>query len=132
MRTSAILATLVGCALLTACATKPIIAQDKTVEYDGKTLVFSGIYDTDKNKLELSVNGDPLLKGRFPPYTPTQNLKGKYQELKIEGKCYFGSVLGDKSGAFGAVASIIQSSKSSTGDKCEMFVNNKPVENLYF
>ena len=72
------------------------------------------------------------MKGSFPPYTPTQNLKSKYRDLKIEGKCYFGSVLGDQGGAFGVIAGIIQSSKSSSGDKCQMFVNNKPMENLYF
>ncbi|WP_144212355.1 hypothetical protein [Shewanella donghaensis] len=133
MRTTSIFATIAGSILLTACAAKPpIVAQEKTVEFDGQTLIFAGTFDTEKNKLQLSVNGDPLMKGSFPPYTPTQNLKSKYRDLKIEGKCYFGSVLGDQGGAFGAIAGIIQSTKSSTGDKCEMFVNNQPMENLYF
>jgi hypothetical protein len=72
------------------------------------------------------------MRGTFPPYTPTQNLGGRYKEMEIDGKCYFGSVLGSQGGAFGIIASAVQSSKSSNGDKCEILVDGKAVENLYF
>ncbi len=35
-------------------------------------------------------------------------------------------------GAFGAIAGIIQSSKKSTADKCELVVNGQQIDNLYF
>ncbi|MEL4427343.1 hypothetical protein AAEH84_16310 [Shewanella indica] len=121
-------------ALQAGCSStpQPIIAQEKTVEVKGQTLKLGGRYFSDKKKLELTVNGDPIMRGTFPPYTPTQNLGGRYQEMEIDGKCYFGSVLGSQGGAFGIIASAVQSSKSSNGDKCEILVDGKTVENLYF
>ena len=73
-----------------------------------------------------------MMKGAFPPYTPTQNFKANYKELKIASSCYFGSVLGEQGGAFGIIAGAIQASKSSSGDKCELFVDGESVETLYF
>lgn len=133
MRIKTLSTTLFLTAFLTACAaTPPIIAQEKTVTVSGQTLKFGGKFDTEKNKLELSVNGDALMKGKFPPYTPTQNFKANYKELKIASHCYFGSVLGDQGGVFGAIAGAVQASKSSSGDKCELFIDGKSVETLYF
>ncbi|MCG9712880.1 hypothetical protein L1D40_05885 [Shewanella insulae] len=120
--------------LLTACASDPgpRMALEKTVEVDGTVLKFNGSYHDKKNILILSVNGDPIMQGRFPPYTPTQNLKANYKDFAVKSHCYFGSVLGKQGGAFGAIAGIVQSSKSSTADKCELYVNEKLVDNLYF
>ncbi|QSX40147.1 hypothetical protein [Shewanella cyperi] len=120
--------------LLGGCASTeaPRIPQEKVVEVDGQTLKFSGSYSERKNILILTVNGDPIMQGSFPPYTPTQNLNAKYKDFAIKGNCYFGSILGQQGGAFGAIAGIIQSSKNSTADKCELLVNGKSVENLYF
>jgi hypothetical protein len=41
-------------------------------------------------------------------------------------------VLGSKGGIFGAVARGVQSAKSKMGDECEISVNGKPLEKLYF
>ena len=133
MRINPLIITLAFTAFLAGCAaTPPIIAQEKTVTVSGQTLKFGGKYDVKKKKLELTVNGDALMKGKFPPYTPTQNFKANYKELKIASSCYFGSVLGDQGGAFGVIAGAIQASKSSSGDKCELFVDGESVETLYF
>lgn len=123
----------IGSCFLAACAAKPpIVAQDKTVDIDGVNLVFGGSFDTERKNISLSVNGDAVMKGTFPPYTPTQNLSGKYKDYKISSHCYFGSVLSSKNGAFGIIAGVIQSAKSSSGDKCDMLVDGKLVESLYF
>ncbi|WP_341501614.1 hypothetical protein [Gallaecimonas sp. GXIMD4217] len=134
MRKLALFAIAGSVALMGGCAStpKPVVAQEKTVEISGKSLTFGGRYFKKENQLELTVNGDPVMKGRFPPYTPTQNLKADYDGLAIAGNCYFGSVLGSKGGKFGVIANIIQSAKSSSGDKCEILVDGKAVENLYF
>ncbi|QLE87064.1 hypothetical protein FLM48_19500 [Shewanella sp. Scap07] len=119
--------------LLTACAaTPPRVAQEKTVEIEGQTIKFGGQYDEEKNQLKLTVNGEPLMQGRFPPYTPTQNFNAKYGDIRIKSACYFGSVLGNQGGAFGAIAGAIQASKSSSSDKCEIIVAGDTVETLYF
>ncbi|WP_428775112.1 hypothetical protein [Vibrio sp.] len=120
--------------ILTGCASDPgpRMAQEKTVEVDGSVLKFGGSYHDKKNVLILTVNGDPIMQGQFPPYTPTQNLNANYKKLAVRSHCYFGSVLGKQGGAFGAIANIVQSAKSSTADKCELYVNDKLVDNLYF
>lgn len=124
---------LAGSVLLSACAsTPPQIAQKKTVTLNGQKLEFGGVFLPDDNKLTLTVNDDPIMKGSFAPFTPTENIKGKYKGIPISAHCYFGSVLSGKGGKFGIVAKIIQSKKSATADKCEISVKSKKVETLYF
>jgi hypothetical protein len=118
--------------LLSACATPPKTAANKTYQVDTLKLVFGGTFSPDANELIISVNGDPVMKGGFPPYTPTQNLNGKYKNLEISAHCYFGSVLGSKGGKFGLIAGMIQSANSNSADKCDLSVNNKAAETLYF
>lgn len=59
-------------------------------------------------------------------------LSAKFKGMAVKGDCYFGSVLGDQGGSFGVVASIIQSAKSSTADKCDIFIDGTKLETLYF
>ena len=133
MRKLFILSTLTTGVLLSACAAKPpIVAQNKTVVVNDQTIIFGGIYDKEKNKLQLIANGDTIMQGRFPPMTPTQHLNAKFKGMAVKGDCYFGSVLGDQGGSFGVVASIIQSAKSSTADKCDIFIDGTKLETLYF
>ncbi|QYJ76088.1 MULTISPECIES: hypothetical protein [Shewanella] len=123
---------LTGLAACSSTEPPPRVAQDKKVAVEGVELTFGGSFDERKNLLVLKVNGDPIMQGSFPPYTPTQNLSAKYKDMNIKGNCYFGSVLGRQGGAFGAIAGAIQSSKNSTADKCELLVDGKQVEQLYF
>ncbi|MCL1113771.1 MULTISPECIES: hypothetical protein [Shewanella] len=133
MRKLYVLSTLTAGVLLTACAAKPpIVAQNKTVVVNDQTIIFGGIYDKEKKKLQLIANGDAIMQGQFPPMTPTQHLNAKYKGMAVKGDCYFGSVLGDQGGAFGVVASIVQSAKNSTADKCDIFIDGEQKETLYF
>ena len=133
MRNSLILSIISGGLLLAGCAsTPPKVAQEKTYVIDGQELVFGGKYDVEKNLLELTVNGDPVMRGSFPPFTPKQNLNAKYKGLQVSGDCYFGSVLAGEGGVFGKVAGAIQSAKSKSADRCAIFVNGQSVESLYF
>ncbi len=119
-------------ALLSACATPPKTAVKKTYVAEGQKLVFGGIYLTDAKEVTITVNDDPVLKGRFPPFTPTQNLNGSYKNLQISAHCYFGTVLGSQGGKIGLIAGIIQSANSKSADKCDVSVNSRPAETLYF
>lgn len=119
--------------LLAGCAAKPPkMAQNKTVDIEGKSYVLGGSYDERKNELELFVNGDPVMKGKFPPYTPTLNLNANYSGMDIKTYCYFGSVLGKQGGAVGIIAGAIQASKSKAGDKCDITLPGNVTESLYF
>ncbi|WP_041524373.1 hypothetical protein [Gilvimarinus agarilyticus] len=121
--------------IFTGCAstpTPPIQAQEKTITHEGKEYTVGGQYDVDRNNLQLTVNGDPVMKGSFPPYTPTLNLASEYQNLDISSYCYFGSVLNNQGGVFGAVAGAIQSSNAKSGDKCDIKIAGEKVESLFF
>ena len=135
MKTKHLLISLLPLVAFAGCAstpTPPIQAQSKTISYEGKNYELGGQYDTDRNELQLTVNGDPIMKGSFPPYTPTLNLASEYQNLDVSSYCYFGSVLSNQGGVFGAVAGAIQSSNSKSGDKCDIKIAGEKVESLYF
>jgi hypothetical protein len=133
MRTIFIL--LFSIVFLTACGSKPPkpqVAQQKSVEVDGKSLQFGGEYWTKEKEVVLFVNGDPVMRGNFPTYTPTLNLNTNYEDLEISSYCYFSSVLAKKKGIFGVVAGAVQNSHGKAGDSCEMKVKGEVVANLYF
>jgi hypothetical protein len=118
-------------ALLAGCAA-PKVAQKKSVVVAGQTLEFGGIYETRGYNLSISVNGDSVMSGSFPPYTPTLALNATYKGVAVRAECYFASVLGGKRGVIGIVASAVQSANDRAGDKCEILANGKVVESLYF
>ena len=133
MRFTFLLSLSLGGLLLAGCGSNPPkVAQEKTYVADGVTMVLGGKYDIDHNQLELTINGDPVMRGSFPPYTPTQNLNAVYKGLRVSGDCYFGSVLSGEGGVFGKVAGAIQSVKAKSADQCNIFVNGQSVESLYF
>jgi hypothetical protein len=122
-----VISTLSGCA-----STK--VAQNKSVEVSGKKLEFGGEFETRGKSLTLKVNGDPVLAGSFPPYTPTLRLNAKYKDMDISADCYFGSILNNAPGiGIGRiVASAVQGGLGKGADKCDMLVGGKVVEALYF
>ena len=133
MRSSFILSIVTVGLLLVGCATTPPkVAQEKTYQTEDMTLVFGGKYDVEHNMLELTINGDPVMRGSFPPFTPKQNLNAKYKGLQVSGDCYFGSILSNEGGVFGKVAGAIQAAKAKSADRCNIFVNGHSVESLYF
>jgi hypothetical protein len=119
-------------ALLTACAPTIHQAQEKQINIEGKSFQFGGTYNVDEKLLKLTVNGEPLMQGRFPPFTPTQNFNTTYQDTPFFVHCYFGSVLSSEGGAVGLVAGVIQAAKSSSADKCEISHKDVVKDTLYF
>lgn len=117
-------AVLVGCASIR-------VAQNKTVESDGQKFELGGTYDPKGNDLTLTINGDPVMRGSFPPYTPTLRLNSKYKNQAVSASCYFGTVLGSKGGITGIVAGSIQGAKGKSGDKCDITVGTAS-EALFF
>ncbi len=120
-------------AALAACSsTPPRQAQKKAVDVAGQKIEFGGQYDEQNNSLSVTVNGDPMMTGKFPPYTATMRMNTKFRGLDITADCYFASVLGNKGGRIGIVAGLVQSGIGKGADKCDMLVGGKVVESLFF
>jgi len=119
-------------AMVSGCATPPRVAQNKSVVVSGTKLDFGGSYAPRENELTLTVNGDPVMRGRFPPYTPHLELNAKFQDMDVNASCDFGSVLSSKGGLTGIIAGAVQAGVGRGGDKCALAVNGKPTETLYF
>ena len=119
-------------ALVSGCANPPRVAQNKAVTVSGKKLDFGGSYAPDAKELTLTVNGDPIMRGTFPPFTTNLQLNGKYQNLDINASCSFGTVLSSMGGLTGKIAGAVQAGIGKGGDKCDLGVNGKSAETLYF
>jgi hypothetical protein len=117
-------------AALTGCASIRN-AQPKTIEVDGQRYEFGGSYNPRGTELTVTVNGDPMLRGSFPPFTPTLRLTGKVKEAEVVAQCYFSTVLANRAGMVGIVSGAVQSGLGKS-DKCDMTVNGKPAQELYF
>lgn len=121
--------------MLAACSMnppKPNVAQMKDVDVGDRTITLGGEYWVKKNQLIIFVDNDPLLRGSFPPFTPTLQLNGMYEGVTIESSCYFGSVLQSEGGLVGAISGAIQGAKGKSADKCDVTVDHEFTETLYF
>ncbi|HKO68776.1 MAG TPA: hypothetical protein VJU53_13320 [Burkholderiaceae bacterium] len=130
MNTRPMLIVFFVCAALAACASTRV-AQNKTLESEGQKFDVGGTYDPRGHELTLIVNGDPVLRGSFPPYTPTLKMNGKYKNQAVSATCYFGTILGSKGGITGIVAGSVQGAKGKSGDKCDITVGTAS-ESLFF
>lgn len=128
-RFSLVLASLGAVAVVMGCASIRV-AQNKTVESEGQKFELGGTYEP-KGDLTLTIDGDPVMRGRFPPYTPTLRLNGKYKNQAVSASCYFGTILGSRGGVGGIVAGSIQGAKGKSGDKCDITVGSA-TESLFF
>jgi hypothetical protein len=115
---------------LSGCASTKV-AQMKTIETGGQKFELGGTYTPAANELVLTINGDPVMRGSFPPYTPTLRLNATYKNQQFAASCYFGSILGGGFGKRGIIAGSIQGGLGKSGDKCEITVSHAS-EALFF
>jgi hypothetical protein len=115
---------------LGGCASTKV-AQMKTIETGGQKFELGGTYTPAANELVLTINGDPVMRGSFPPYTPTLRLNATYKNQQFAASCYFGSILGGGFGKRGIIAGSIQGGLGKSGDKCDITVSNAS-EALFF
>ena len=128
MRASSWLTLLVALTLCACAATR--VAQTKTVESAGQKFDLGGTWDPG-GELILTLNGDPVLRGRFAPYVPLLYLTGTYKNQSVSANCYFGSILSSQGGATGAIAGSIQGAIGKGADKCDVTVGSAS-EALFF
>jgi hypothetical protein len=87
-----------------------------------------GTFDPKGNDLTLTVNGDPIMRGKFPPYTPTLRLNATYKSQPVTASCYFGTILGSGRSGIGTIGTVVagsvQGAKGKSGDKCDVTVGS--------
>jgi hypothetical protein len=94
---------------------------------------FGGSYDASQSELTITANGAPIMRGKFPPFTPTLNLNGNYQGTALRAECYFSTVLNSRTGFIGGiVAGAVQSGQGKVGDECKIISEDKPVVTVNF
>lgn len=125
---------LLACAVsLAACATKPPrVATEQPTSGLSKPYKVGGSYDDRNTQLTLMINGEPAMRGSFPPYTPTLNLSTDYRGAPARAECYFSSILSSRGGRVGIIAGAVQSGQGKTGDTCKVFLENKEAALLQF
>jgi hypothetical protein len=125
---------LVSALALTACRTPTPVRNALEQEAKGlsKPYKVGGAWDRDNNQLTLTVNGEPALRGGFPPYTPTLNLNGDYRGAATNAECYFASILSARRGLVGIVGGAVQSGQGKTSDTCKVFIEGKEAATLNF
>lgn len=119
-------------AVLIGCASSTRVAQMKTIEAGGQKFDLGGTYTPPARELILTINGDPVMRGIFPPYTPTLRLNATYKNQPFSASCYFGTILGGGGwGKKGIIAGSIQGGLGKSGDKCDITVGST-TEALFF
>ena len=124
---------LAALALAAGCASKPPReAIPQTSRVGEPPIVFAGSFDVEDNRLTLTANDEPIMRGSFLPVTPVLNMNGDYQGTPVRAQCYFGSRLSERGGLLGMVSSVVQSSEGKTADRCEMLVEGAEATTLNF
>jgi len=133
------IAAAVTVASLAGCASKDTIitAQDKDYVPPAGTTPWTigGTFNQDDSSIAISVNGESVLRGRFPPFTPRLSAEGKYNDLPVAALCKFSSdvIASRKSGWQARIAeSIVAKATSTGGNACEVTVDGQAAATLYF
>lgn len=120
------------------CAPKntKVFAQDKEYVPPAGTAAWTigGVFDEEEYTVVISVNGENVLRGRFPPYTPRLTAEGKYQERAVATVCMFSSGVIGKGGGWQAqlAEAIVAKSTKTGGNTCEVSVDGQAAATLYF
>ncbi len=122
-------------ALMAGCASPPKQALAQSATIAGAAASVAGSYDTRSRELTVTVNGEPVMRGSFPPYTPTLNLNGNFKGAPVRAECYFASILNNsaRGGLAGRiVANSVQSAQGKTADECKVFSGTTQAAVLNF
>ncbi|HEY5806469.1 MAG TPA: hypothetical protein VIT67_00785 [Povalibacter sp.] len=124
-------------AVLAGCAAKntKVIAPDKEYVPPASTSPWKigGVFDEKELTVVISFNGENVLRGRFPPYTPRLTTEGKYQEKAVATVCMFSSGIIGKGGWQEQLAEAIVAKTTRTGgNSCDVTVDGQAAATLYF
>ena len=126
-------------AALAGCAAKDtrVFAQDKEYVPPSATAPWKigGVYDKKDQSIAISVNGESVLRGRFPPYTPRLTAEGKYNELPVATLCKFSQgVINQGGGGWQErlAEGIVAKATKAGGNTCDVTVDGQAAATLYF
>jgi hypothetical protein len=126
-------------AAMGGCARKDtrVFAQEK--EYvptpSSSPWKIGGVFDRKDQSIAISVNGESVLRGRFPPYTPRLAAEGKYDDRPVATLCKFSSGIIDQGGGGWQermVEGIVSKATRAGGNTCEVRVDGQTAATLYF
>lgn len=125
---------------LAGCAGKKdtrVFAQDK--EYvpssSAAPWTIGGVFDQKDYSVAISFNGESVLRGRFPPYTPRLTAEGKYNDRAVATLCKFSSgIVAGKGGGWQErlAEGIVAKATKAGGNTCEVTVDGQAAATLYF
>lgn len=121
------------------CAAKntKVVAQDKEFVPPSSSTPWKigGVFDTADQSIAISVNGESVLRARFPPYTPRLTAQGKYNELAVATLCKFSSgIVAVKGSSWQerVAESIVSKTTKAGGNTCDVTVDGQAAATLYF
>lgn len=121
---------ILGAALFFAGCSSLVTAPPKHYQAaaDKKPWTIGGTFDSRRHLVTISIDGDNVMAGRFPPYTPKLNLSGLYEGHRLNADCEFTvGIIGNRIGE-----TIFQSVRRKSGNTCAILVDAKPAATLYF
>jgi len=127
-------------AALAGCAGKKdtrVFAQDKEYVPPSATAPWKigGVFDKEDYSVAISFNGESVLRGRFPPYTPRLTAEGKYNDRAVATLCKFSSgIIASKGGGWQErlAEGIVSKATKAGGNTCDVTVDGQAAATLYF
>lgn len=113
-----------GCASLVTAPPKQYAPEGA----NAKPWLIGGTFDPRRHTLTITVNGDNVMSGRFPPYTPRLSLPGLYEGHRLAADCEFTvGILKHR-----IAETVFQKVRGKSGNSCAILVDAKPAATLYF
>ncbi len=129
---------------IVACGLAACAAQDTKLYAQEKEYVppqaeapwkINGEFDKEEYTVAISINGENVIRSRFPPYTPRLTAEGQYDGRSVQTLCMFSTdvIAGRNSGFELQLAQAIVAKTTRTGgNTCEVQVEGQPAATLYF
>lgn len=93
-----------------------------------KAWVIGGEFDKKEKTVVVQINGDPVLKGRFPPQVPKLTMADMYQKHHVVADCEFTTdIIANR-----IASAIVQGVRQSGGNRCHVKVSGQEATTLYF
>ena len=125
--------------LVAGCASKDtrVTAQDKEYVPPASTEPWKigGVFDQKDSSIAILINGENVLRSRFPPFTPHLTAEGKYSDRAVATVCKFSSdVIANKKSAWEArlAEAIVSKAMKTGGNSCNVTVDGAAAATLYF
>jgi hypothetical protein len=127
---------LMALSVAAGCAPKntKVFAQDKEYvppEATGPWKI-GGVFDEKDHSVVISFNGENVLRGRFPPYTPRLTAEGKYQDRAVSTVCKFSAGIIQGGWQAQVAEAIVSKATKTGGNACEVTVDGLAAATLYF